>query len=145
MNNKESTGHVIMIVVGAILFGTGVVLAILFTEPQGIMKALPFICIGVGLGVLGGGIGGAVGSRLLLKNPSLAKQKEIETKDERNITIANKAKAKAFSYTLILFSALVIFLALVQVEAYIIFVVVGAYLSVILVFICFLTKYHKEM
>ncbi len=145
MNNKKTKGYVFLMIIGAILFTAGVVLAIRFTEPQGIMKTLPFICIGVGAGALGGGLGGAATSYLMRKNPSMAKQKEINAKDERNIAIANKAKAKLFNYTLMLFSVLLLFLALIQVELFVILVFVGAYLSIIVLFIYFINKYSKEM
>ena len=131
--------------IGFVLFVTGIVLIILFSESQGIMKSLPFVCLGVGCGFIGGGIGGTVSYRKMKKNPNLAKQKEIDLKDERNIAIAYKAKAMAYNLTLLIFAALIVFLAVVQVETYITLVFTGAYLIVIFLYIYFFNRYHKEM
>ena len=145
MVQKKSTKYYVIVAVGFVLFVTGIVLVIIFSEPQGIMKSLPFICLGIGSGLCSGGLGGAISSRQLQKNPQLAKEKEINTKDERNITISNKAKAAAYNFTLVIFSVLIMFLALVQVETYITLVFTGVYLLIISIFIYFLNKYHKEM
>lgn len=145
MINKKTKGQYILTIVGFILFVTGIVLVILFSESQGIMRTLPFICLGIGAGFCGGGLGSIIKSRQILKDPQLAKKIEIDTKDERNITIANKAKAAAYNFTLLIFAALVMFLSLVQVEAYITLIFVGAYVVIISLNIYFLIKYHKEM
>ena len=145
MINKKIKGHYILPAVGFVLFVTGIVLVILCSESQGIMKTLPFICLGIGAGFCGGGLGGVVSYRKMKKNPSLAKQKEIDTKDERNITITNKAKAMAYNITLLIFAVLIMFLAMVQVEMYITLVFTGAYVIVIFLYIYFFNKYYKEM
>ncbi len=145
MSNKKVRGYYCIAIVGFILFITGIVLVILYTDPEGIMKTLPLICIGIGAGLFGGGLAGAISSRKMQKNPSLAKQKEIDTKDERNIAITNKAKAMAYNFTLLIFSMLIIFLALVQVETYVTLVFTGAYLLIIFLYIYFISKYSKTM
>ena len=145
MINKKSRGNYIIAVVGFILFITGIILIILFSESEGIMKTFPSICLGIGAGLCSGGLGGAISFRKIQKNPNLAKQKEIDAKDERNIAITNKAKAMAYNFTLLIFSAIVVFLALVQVEIYITLVLTGAYLLVIFLYIYFFNKFSKEM
>lgn len=145
MIDKKIRGHYILAAVGVILFIAGIVLVILFSESRGIMKTLPSICLGIGAGFCGGGFSGVIRCRQMQKNPQLAKQAEIDTKDERNIAIANKAKAATYNFTLIIFAALILFLALVQAETYITLVFVGAYLLIIFLHIYFLTRYHKEM
>lgn len=145
MTSKKIKGYYIFAIVGFILFMIGIVLTILFSESQGIMRTLPFSCIGIGAGLGGGGLGGVIRSRQMLKDPQLVKQIDIDTKDERNIAINNKARSATFNFTLFILSGLVIFLSLMQVETYITLVFVGAYLLIIFVYIYFLKKYHKEM
>jgi len=145
MINKKVKGQCILAAVGFVLFVTGIVLVILFSESQGVMKTLPFICLGIGAGFCGGGLGGVISYRKMKKNPGLAKQKEIDTKDERNIAITNKAKAMAYNLTLLIFAVLIMFLAVIQVETYITLVFTGAYLVVIFLYIYFFNKYYKEM
>ena len=145
MGNKKSRGYIIVAVVGFVLFILGLALAISSAEPQGIVQALPFALLGIGVGAFCGGLSGVLGNRIMAKNPKLAKQKEIEVNDERNITIVNMAKAKVFDYTWFLFAAIIIFLALMQVGVWVILVLAVAFLSKIFLFICLLNKYHKEM
>lgn len=145
MINKKAKGQYILTAVGFILFVAGLVLVILFSKSQGILRPLPFICLGIGAGLCGGGLGGIIKGRQLAKDPQLAKKIEIDTKDERNIAIANKAKAAAYNFTLFIFAALILFLSLVQAEAYITLVFVGAYVVAIALYLYFLIKYHKEM
>lgn len=145
MINKKNRGQYILTVVGFILFVAGIVLAMFFSKSEGIMRTFPFICLGIGAGFCGGGLGSVIRSRQMLKDPQLAKKIDIDAKDERNIAIANKAKAVAYNFTVLIFSALIMFLSLVQVETYIIFIFIGAYLVIIFLHIFFLIKYHKEM
>lgn len=145
MINKKARAQYILAAVGFVLFITGIVLVILFSESVGIMKSLPFISVGIGAGLCGGGLGGAISYRKMQENPQLAKEKEINIKDERNVAISNRAKAVAYNFTLIIFSVLIMFLALVQVETYITLVFTGAYLLIISIYIYFMNKYHKEM
>lgn len=145
MINKKARGQYILAAVGFVLFVTGIVLVILFPESQGIMKTLPFICLGIGAGFCGSSLGGVISYRRMQKNPQLAKEKEISTKDERNIFISYKAKAMAYNLTLPIFGVLIMFLAVVQVETYITLVFTGACLLIIFLYIYFFTKYCKEM
>ncbi|MCL2224151.1 MAG: hypothetical protein FWB96_04180 [Defluviitaleaceae bacterium] len=79
------------------------------------------------------------------KNPDLIKQLEIEEKDERNIAIANKAKAKAFNYMILVYSALLPFFMARQADVLIWGSMVAANISSLLVFTFLMDKYHKEM
>ena len=92
-----------------------------------------------------GGLGGLISYRRMQQNPQLAKQKEISTKDERNIIISYRSKAMAYNLTVLIFAALIMFLAVVQVETYITLVFTGAYLLIISLHFYFFNKYYKEM
>lgn len=71
-----------------------------------------------------------------------AKKKE---KDERNISIENKAKAKAFDVMGIVFGTLIIIYVILNYNLRIILLVVMAYLLIFMIYMIFFTKYHKEM
>jgi len=109
------------------------------------MQALPFTLVGIGLGVFGGGLGGALSVRIMKKDPNMAKQIQIEENDERTITIDRKAKAGTYGFTSMLLAALIILLAVMQVQPLIIFVFIGAFFLRILMFIYLFNKYQKEM
>ena len=60
---------------------------------------------------------GNIISRQALKgSPEIARQIEIEQKDERNIAIGNQAKAKGFDMMTFAFGALMICFALMEIE-----------------------------
>jgi hypothetical protein len=125
-------------------FITGLVSLKVIAEPQGVFQVLPYLCIGIGCGVFGHGAGEIAANRAYAKNPQLRKQMEIEKQDERNIAIANQAKAKAYDSMLYVLGAVMIAFALMNVQTTTILLLVGAYLLVVGVFIFYLNKYQKE-
>ena len=56
---------------------------------------------------------------------------EIEQKDERHIAIQNQAKAKAYDMMIFVFGALMICLALMNVDMLVILILVTSYLFVV--------------
>jgi len=112
---------------------------------QGILRTLPYICIGIGTGIFGQNIGTVI-SRLALRNdPQSAKKIEIETKDERNTAIRNRAKAKSYDLMVMVFGALMMAFALMQVDMYVTLTFVAAYLFIVFSSIYYLSKFQKEM
>ena len=92
--------------VGLLLLAGGLIDLKAFEDLLGLPRAVPYICVGIGCGLFGHGIGGVL-SRLALRNsPDAEKQLKTEQKDERNITIRERAKGRAFDLMVYLFSAL---------------------------------------
>ena len=141
---SRETQQYILIISGILCFITGIVLLKVIAEPQGVLEVLPYLCIGIGCGVFGHGAGEIAANRAYAKNPQLRKQMEIEKQDERNIAIANQAKAKAYDSMLYVLGAVMIAFALMNVQTTTILLLVGAYLLVVGVFIFYLNKYQKE-
>jgi ABC-type antimicrobial peptide transport system permease subunit len=94
-------------VLGLALLAVGLFLTKAFEYPLGMMKALPYVLVGVGCGVFGHGTGELISRRAMKNSPDLTRRIEIEKNDERNIAIANRAKAKAFDLMLPVFGALI--------------------------------------
>jgi hypothetical protein len=117
----------------------------LFNDPQGIMKALPYICVGLGCGTFGHGMGNIISRKSLKNSPTMQKQLEINRKDERNIMIVNSAKAKAYDMMIFIFGALMLSYALMNIDMVVILLFVFAYLFVIIYGIYYRVKYDKEM
>lgn len=109
------------------------------------MRALPYVCIGVGCGLFGQGTGNMINNRTLKKYPELQKQMEVSQKDERNQAIQQRAKSKAFERMLYVFSALILAFALMGVDAVVVLLLVFVYLFVIGTFVYYLVRYDKEM
>lgn len=144
MMKKKSFNYLIA-VVGLLLLATGLTLLKVIVNPQGILLVVPYICIGLGCGAFGHGVGDIVNNRVVKNNPQLQKQMEIDKNDERNIAIANQAKAKAYDIMLYVFGALMVAFALMSVDMVAVLLLVTAYLFVVGFFIYYLNKYHKEM
>ncbi|RMD02103.1 hypothetical protein D9O40_07195 [Clostridium autoethanogenum] len=72
----------------------------------------------------------------------LVKEKD---KDERNIAIENRAKAKAFDIMEIVFGILVISYVFLRVNLLTIFLAIAAYLVIFASYMVSFSKYHKEM
>lgn len=142
MKNSKS---IILVLLGAIMLIGGLVLIKSTTEPQGVMYALPYVLIGLGCGIFGHGMGDILNSQSIKKHPALAKQIEIDKKDERNIAIGNRAKAKGFDLMIFVFGALMLSFSLMGVDMIAVLLLVAAYLFVVGYSIYYRIKYDKEM
>ncbi|MDP4091037.1 MAG: hypothetical protein Q8930_17460 [Bacillota bacterium] len=145
MNNKSAVKYLVYSLIGFIIMCTGAVLGKLTRDAQGIMETLPYIFIGIGAGVFGQNLGTFFNIRAMKKDPQLAKRKEIDVKDERNIAIRNKAKAKAYDLMVIAFGALMMAFALMEVSWAVVLAFVAVYLFVVFSNVYFINKYDKEM
>lgn len=102
--------------VGIVVFALGLCLVKTFDNPEEFLRALPYVCIGIGSGMFGHGMAGIFADKVAKKNPDIQKQKEIEENDERNMAISNRAKAKGYDIMTYVFGALMLSYALMGVE-----------------------------
>jgi len=142
---KKSLVDYSFTILGMLLLGLGLFLIRSILNPQGIMQTLPYICVGLGCGIFGHGMGNILGERAMKNNPEIKKQLEIEQNDERNIAIANAAKAKAYEMMIYVFGALIFSFALMGVDMVVLLLLVFAYLFVVFYGIYYRSKYDKEM
>lgn len=142
---KKNAFDYVFIVIGLLLLGIGLFLVKSPLKPQGILLPLPYIFIGVGCGVFGHSIGNAISKRVLKNNPEIQKQIEVDKNDERNVTIYNLAKGKAYDIMLFVFGALIFSFGLMGVDMIVILLLVFAYLLVVGSCIYYHCKYNKEM
>lgn len=142
---KKKVINTLTLVVGLALLGAGLYLVKTVFAPTGVMLALPYVFIGLGCGMFGQGVSGFVNRAVLKKNPEIAKQQEIEQKDERNQEIANRAKAKAYDAMVFVFGALMPSFALMNVDVAVVLLLVFAYLFVVGIGIYYRCKLEKEL
>jgi hypothetical protein len=128
---KKEAKYYYLSVFGFILLGLGLYLSKTIIEAEGIMRALPYVCIGLGCGILGHGIGEIISYKALKSSPDIRKQINIEKLDERNILITSRAKAKAYDMMVFIFGALMLAFALMEVDMIAILLLVFAYLFII--------------
>jgi len=145
VKSKNIRFYIIYSLAGLLVLASGVVLNKFTRDTKGIMLTLPYVLIGIGCGIFGYNFGTAMNIYIAKKNPKLAKQMEIEQKDERNICILNKAKAKSYDLMIIVFGALIVTFALIQVDFRVIIGIIATYLFIIFSNIYFTVKWQKEM
>ena len=142
---KKSVLSVLYIVLGLGLAVSGLLLVKCLSNPTGIMETLPYIMAAIGCGIFGSGVGSMVNQRVLKKAPEVAKKMEIETKDERNVMIANMAKAKAFDIMTYVFGGLMLTYALLDQSVTYTVLLVMAYLFIHGCGIYYRIKYDKKL
>ena len=109
------------------------------------MLALPYVCIGVGSGIFGHGMGNVIEDKTFQNHPELKKQFEILCNDERNIVISNRAKAKGYELMTYSVGILLVVFALMRVDLIVILLLVFTYLSIQGYALYYRMKYDKEM
>ncbi len=137
--------YIALTIAGAALLVVCAILGKQMRDEAGLLQTLPYLGIGVGAGIFGQNLGAICQRLALRKEPALAKQMEIEEKDERNTAIRNRAKAKAYDLMIWTFGALMLAFALTRVELYATLALVAAYLFVVFAQVYYLAKFQKEM
>jgi len=108
-------------------------------------KQLSGICIGVGAGLFGMGAGQLISIMVIEKHPEAKRKVDIEAKDERNMYINDRARARAFNAMEIILPILALVLILMGEPLLTVLLVIGAYLTGWGTYIGYLGKYQKEM
>lgn len=142
---KSKTSTYSTIILGVALLAAGLYLVKAGLVPRGAMRAAPYICIGLGCGLFGKGVGDAVSRRAMGSDPDFKKQLEIETNDERNIAIADKAKSRAFDIMTFAFGALLSSFGLMGIDMTVLLLIVFAYIFVHGLSVYYRFKLDKEM
>ncbi|WP_306488431.1 hypothetical protein [Agathobaculum sp.] len=130
---------------GFVLIGAGIYMIRTVPDPQGIMRALPFLLVGFGCGIFGHGLGDLLAKKAVQSDPAMARQLEIAQTDERNVMIGSMAKAKGYDMMTYVFGALMVSFALMGAPWTVIIPMVIAYLFVHGYAIYFRVKLEKEM
>ncbi|GLX71009.1 DUF6442 family protein [Paenibacillus glycanilyticus] len=114
-------------------------------DPQGMLQALPFICFGLGCGMFGHGMGEILTGFAMKHNPAAAKKLEIEKKDERNLAITNRAKAKGYDMMTFMFIPIITALSLMSIDITVLLLLIFVYLFSLGYSSYYRVKYYKEM
>ena len=110
-----------------------------------LLQAIPYLLISIGAGVFGRSIRFTFKRYATKTATPMAKQREIEEKDERNIALRNQAKAKAFDLMFYAIGALLITFAFTEVSKTVVLSLGGTYLIVLVSTIYYAIKVNKSM
>ena len=142
---KANATKYVTTAVGLLLLAAGLFLIKTNGNPQGVLRALPYVCIGIGCGLFGHGTGDIISERAVRSDPEMQRKLKIDRGDERNIAIANRAKGKAFDRMTFIFGALLVTFALMGIDLIAVLLLVFAYLFVHGSLIYYRFKFDKEM
>lgn len=142
---KANATKYVTTAVGLLLLAAGLFLIKTNGDPQGVLRALPYVCIGIGCGLFGHGAGDIISERAVRSDPEMQRKLKIDRGDERNIAIANRAKGKAFDRMTFIFGALLVTFALMGIDLIAVLLLVFAYLFVHGSLIYYRFKFDKEM
>ena len=113
--------------------------------PEGAMRVLPYLAIGIGCGLFGHGFSRSVSDMAIKSDPAAQKRVRIEENDERNNLIANKAKGRAFDMMTGVYGALMVAFGIMGVDMIQLLLMVFAYLIIHGAAIYYRIKFEKEM
>lgn len=145
MERKTWIKPTVWAALGLLVAAAGAALLAVDKEADGWLRALPGVMTGVGCGIFGSNTGRLLTQLAARKNPQLARQQAILEKDERNISISNQAKAKAYDLMIWVFSALMLGLALSGVTWPAVCFVAASYLFVVGAHVYYLHTLHRTM
>ncbi|MCL2834421.1 MAG: hypothetical protein FWD78_14715 [Treponema sp.] len=106
----------LLLFIGIAVLAAGLLTAAFFPDANGVMRHLPAVLIGFGVGLI---VPGAIFMVMLKgtkKNPEKARQLEIDEKDERNIRLREKAGFTAWFITLFVIVVLLLTFLLIDNE-----------------------------
>jgi len=136
---KKKWLYAVLLIVGVALIG----LSFLFNTEAA--KAVQGVMLGIGTGLLGMSLSSLGMIRQMEKNPHLAKQADIESKDERNVMIRTKSKAASADITRWFIIALAFVMILIDAPLWAILCTIGVYLLYHVLALVFMVRYQKEM
>lgn len=139
---KNKVKSTIITAIGLLVLVAGLLAVKLFDLGS---QTAPYLCVGLGCGVFGQGLGELITRWSEKRHPEIARQREIEKNDERNIALRDRAQAKAYRIMIPVFGALFLAFGLMNVELRVILLLVAAYLYICGCSVFYNVKYRKEM
>ena len=136
---KKTWVYVTLLALGVAL----IALSFLFSAES--TKAVQGVMLGIGAGLIGMSLSNLGMIRYMQRHPQLAKETEIETRDERNVMIRAKAKAASADVTKWFIMALAYVMILIDAPLWVTLCVVAVFALYHVLLLVFVGRYQKEM
>ena len=130
---------------GLVILGLAMVLVSIFVFGDAEPRAVFGMMIGVGAGLFGMSVSGLAGIRYEKTHPDMVRQSRIEQKDERNVTIRDKAKARSGDIVQWLIIAMAYVMILIDAPLWVTLAQVLVFLAYRVLGIFYAHRYQKEM
>lgn len=140
----KKSGYIFITIIGLILMLCGGYIVKNGGYSEG-LEIVAYLSIGLGTGIFGSGIGGYIKEAAVSKDPEFAKKQRIEENDERNVSIVNEAKSKAFTLMNFLYGAMFLAFSIMKADIKYILIMVGIYLIVNIYAVVVANKLRREM
>lgn len=137
--NKKVTFYTAMLFLGII----SIIISLLIHNEE--YKAISGLLIGIGAGFVGMSIANLILVHIEKKHPESKRQSDIELKDERNVLIRCRAKAKAGDITQWLIIGIAYITILISASLWVTLAVVLVFLIYHILGLYFISKYQREM
>lgn len=145
MKKRRNQGWAPFLLGLALLLGAWLLLKLIPSLDAEHWRVVPFLALGVGCGLFGGGAGELLAAQAMKKHPELQKQDEINRKDERNVALGNAAKAKGYNMMTFAFGAMLLFSVLMDADLALTLVLVAVYLFIQFYTLWWRFRLEKEM
>lgn len=139
MKKNGLTRNLVSLVLGIVVLAIGIFVI------NDNLKTVAGLCIGIGAGLMGMNVALLIINLYYKKHPDTKKQSDIESKDERILAITDKAKAKAFDFTVKILIIVPFLLILADSSLWMVLATVALYLFGFGVQIYYTIRYSKEM
>ncbi len=143
--NKNMLRNCLFLFLGIGLMIAGILMDKNSETSNQVLATIPYLLIGLGCGIFGHFMGNIMKYFSTRNNEELERQIEIEKKDERNILIAEKSKAKAYDLMVYLFAGMLIMFSLMRVDKLQILIIVAIYLSLQVYVLYWKSKLEGQM
>lgn len=145
MKQSKAKNIVLLMLLGIVLVAAGIIGSFVFEKTSRTVTGAIGLCTGVGAGLISMNVAALIIRLYYKKHPDIKKQSDIDLKDERNISINMKAKAKAFDITIKTLIIIPFLLILTNSPLWMILAAIGIYLFGFSVQIYYMIRYNKEM
>lgn len=142
---RRSISSMISTILGIILMALGLYFFKTSLITKTYVEVLVYIALALGTVIFGQGMSNLMQRQVLNGDQEVSKDLEINKKDERNITIMNHSKAKAFDCMAFIILALILIFAWLNVDFKVLALLIFSYIFTLIYALIQRKKYERKL